>query len=863
MTRLIILLVFFLLVILESPFLGLGCVQADEKPPTSYWPSSLEDGTTVEWDDSVTSPKEFFGFEVGQRHLDHGKLVAYLKQIASESPRVEYSEYGQTHGGRPLLLLKISSLENLENIDTIRKAHRQLAKPEQSVDVETAKLPAVINMGYGVHGDEASASNCSVLVAHYLAAAKSKEIDTWLRNCVILLDPCLNPDGFNRFANWVNRYRGRIPNDDPQHAEHNQGWPSGRVNYYWFDLNRDWLPLEQPESRARMGWYHAWKPNVVLDFHEMGTRSTYFFQPGVPNRTNPLTPAKNVELTNRFGEYHAKALDRRGSLYYTKEGFDDFYMGKGSTYPDLHGAVGILFEQASARGHVQKNQDGRLTFHEAIGNHFETSLSSLRATSDLRAELLDFKRQFYQDSVEAARKQNKSAIVFDAPGNRTRIQNFASLLLRHDIDCFWNPEGKLLVPMEQPEYQFLKSLLSRKKNFKENIFYDVSTWTLPLAYNLKVSAHKGELDFEELTKAQIVVENAEAGKLDAQIAYLVRWDDDQACRLLAELLERDVNVKVATRSFASIVDDEDEPVEFEPGTLLIPMSVQEQQLSDINDVLSQGMQAGLTVHSAKTGLTPTGSDFGSNRFRTIKKPSIAMLVGKGVAQYDAGEIWHLLDVKNGMQVSMLDASNTAAVDLSSYETFLLPNGTYNRMSDADWEAIASRIKNGATAVSVGRSCSKVFDKLNAVEPAEAKEDKDENEKPTEKQLPFDSASKTKALKLISGSIFRVQIDRTHPLFFGYRGKSLPVFRNHGSFLEPSENPYANPAIYDAQKPHLSGYCSPENVEKFKTAASVVVRPIGKGRLIQISDNPNFRAFWHGTSRMYLNAIFFGDMTNPQ
>ena len=466
--------------------------QTDPKDvPTRYWPAD------VAFDPAVPTPSEVLGFEIGQRHLNHSQLVQYLQELADHSDRVTIEQYARTHGQRPLLLLTITSARNRQRLEEIRQQHRQLAQPAKAGQVDTSDLPAVINMGYGVHGDEPSATNCAPLVAHYLAAAQGEEIEKILDDCVILLDPSLNPDGFNRFANWTNAYRGRVPNPDAQHAEHNQNWPPGRVNYYWFDLNRDWLPAEHPESRGRLRNYHKWKPNVVLDFHEMGTNSTYFFQPGIPERTNPLTPLKNVELTNRFGAYHAKALDQRGSLYYTQERFDDFYMGKGSTYPDLHGAVGILFEQASSRGHVQRNDNGLLRFHETIANQFATSLSSLRATTDLREDLHSFKRDFYNESMKRARSSKVKTFIFSSPGNRTRLENFADVLLRHDIKCYWpeqqfavgkrsfDPRWTLLVPAIQPEYQFIKSLLMRRKSFKENVFYDVSSWTLPLAYDLE------------------------------------------------------------------------------------------------------------------------------------------------------------------------------------------------------------------------------------------------------------------------------------------------------------------------------------------------------------------------------------------
>lgn len=863
----------FLLTAILFSILGLQVfAQSDQKPeslPTSYWPKS------VSYSDAITPPKKFFGFEIGQRHLEHAQLVAYMQQLAKESDRIHLAQYGKTHGGRPLLLLTISSPKNLGRIQEIKKSHRQLANPKFSSDVDIANLPAVINMGYGVHGDEASATNCSALVAYYLAAATGDEIEKWLSNCLILLDPSLNPDGFNRFANWVNGYRGRIPNADPQHREHNQGWPSGRVNYYWFDLNRDWLPLEHPESRARMRWYHAWKPNVVLDFHEMGTDTTYFFQPGVPNRTNPFTPRKNIELTAKFGEYHGKALDQAGSFYFTQERFDDFYMGKGSTYPDLHGAVGILFEQASARGHVQKNQDGRLTFHKAIANHFVTSLSSLRATSDLRDDLLVYKRSFYRESLEQAGSQKKKYFVFSLPNNRTRLQTFAEVLLRHDIVCFWpkqdmQVEGKhllanqsLIVPVVQSEYRFLKSLLMRKKQFKENIFYDVSSWTLPLAYGLKQTVLRMNIDKENLVPAKLNAKSDFDFDFDpAAIAYIVRCDDDSSGRSLNRLLVNNVNVKVATRPFTAIVSKGDEAESFDSGSLLIQMSVAGNRPKLVGKLLDLAAKNGADVRNVYSGMTPEGVDLGSDRFRKLRKPSIVMPVGKGIAQYEAGEIWHLLDVKHGMQLTMLNSERFAKYDLRPYTTFVFPTGRYSQWNSADWEPISAELRNGATAIAFGSTCELVKNRLVANEEDQEDADKEIKNGQKEVQKRFDSAARTRALKLISGAIFQTRIDRSNPLYYGFPNDRLAVFRNHSKFLKPSDNPYCNPGIYDEENPHLAGYCSDENVEKFKKSASVVVVPHGKGRIVMISDNPNFRAYWHGTARVFVNAIFFGDFANP-
>ncbi len=305
-------------------------------------------GTENAYARKVPTPEAHLGFQIGSRHLYHHEVLSYCQQLAEHSPRVKLVEYARSHGQRPLIYLLITSPANHQKLDAIREQHLKLADPENSPSLELDSLPAVIWMGYGVHGNEPSATNAAPVVAYHLAAGKGKAITDLLENTVILLDPCLNPDGFERFAHWANNFRGNIANPDPQHREHRESSPTGRTNYYWFDLNRDWLPTQHPESQGRLAVYHQWLPNVVLDYHEMGGDSTYFFQPGVPTRMHPLTPASNLELTRRFAQYHANALDRLGSLYFTEERFDDYYMGKGSTYPDLHGAIGILFEQASA-----------------------------------------------------------------------------------------------------------------------------------------------------------------------------------------------------------------------------------------------------------------------------------------------------------------------------------------------------------------------------------------------------------------------------------------------------------------------------------------------------------------------------------
>ena len=874
-----------LFAVLSMMCAGTVDVQAQNTKPTSFWPEGIE------FDDSIPTPKQFFGFDVGFRHLAHAQVAGYVKLLAESSDRVTIEQYAQTHGGRPLLLLTITSQENRKRLGQIKKAHRQLTKPN-SAGVDISSLPAVINMGYGVHGDEPSATNCAPLVAYYLAAAKGPEVEKWLESCVILLDPSLNPDGFNRFANWANRYRGRVLNPDPQHAEHNQMWPPGRVNYYWFDLNRDWLPLVHPESKGRMNWYHKWKPNVVLDFHEMGTTSTFFFQPGIPERTNPMTPKRNQELTRKFGSYHAKALDERGSLYFTQERFDDFYMGKGSTYPDLHGSVGILFEQASSRGHVQRNQDGILKFHDTIANQFTTSLSSLRATSAMRKELLNFKKSFYQQALKMAEKQEVQTYVFTCEHNRTRLEEFARTLRRHDIECYWLKDDldygdrtfdstfSLVVPARQPEYRFLRSLLMRQTNFQENIFYDVSSWTLPLAYGLEQHGLKRTIDAANLEPMRIkpVLVDVTLEYSENDIAYLIDYRDDQAPTLLAKLLSAGIQVRTAKKSFT--VKDGDQSKSFGYGTLSVVVNTQKEKTKSIQRILNLGIERGAQVTAVKTGLSLSGPDLGSSNFPVIKKPNIAMLIGGRTSPYGAGQVWHLLDTQVNLPVTMIKSDRFPRTDLTEYTTLVMAEGG---LDAEQWEKIKEFADDGGTVIAIGSLAKSVESKLTNgdldadpsgngyINPevlrrrSNGVEAEDQNGTANERnsiQKPFDTASKERALKLISGAIFQTRIDTTHPLLYGFENESLPVFRSHAAFLTPSKNKYCNPLIYDADSPLMAGYCSAENVEKFKGSASVVVRRSGRGQFILMADNPNFRGFWKATSRVFLNAVYFGNLVNP-
>ena len=846
---------------------------AGEPPDLDYF---LPEGT--EYDPKIRPPAAVLGFEVGEWHVRHDQLVSYLRQLAEESERVAIHEYGETYERRPLLLLAISSPENLSRIGEIRENHLAAARNGQ-VTESAGERPVIVWLGYSVHGNEPSGSNAALLVAYHLAAALGPELDELLANSVILIDACTNPDGLNRFAGWANSHRGKNLVADPSHREHVEGWPSGRTNHYWFDLNRDWLLLTHPESRGRVEAYHRWLPNIVGDFHEMGSEATYFFQPGVPSRQNPRTPAKNLQLTSEIAKYHAQALDRIGSLYYTEEVFDDFYYGKGSTYPDVNGGIGILFEQASSRGHVREGKQGLLSFPFTIKNHFTTSLSTLRAAVGKRAELLAYQLEFTPTALADAKKDPLAAYVFGDAEDPVRTYHLLDILMRHRIDVRrlaqsvekdgmrFEPGTSYVVVLAQRQYRLIRSLFETTTTFEDYTFYDVSTWTLPLAFamphvGLAAAEFKESLAGEKIADLRFPV--GKTSDVEKPYAYLIEWAGYYAPRAAYYLLSRGVRVQVATRPFQAQVGGTARS--FAIGTLIVATGVQEDAGAELRTLMQEvSKRDGLDVHSVVSGLTPSGIDLGSPRVRSLKQPRPLLLVGTGVSTYEAGEVWHLLDYCFDVQLSLVDVSVFSKVDMRRYTHLILVDGNYSAFEKAARRRIRDWVSEGGVLLATrGGARWAVRRVLQDDGPEEKEAGRGESESPAGEKVATVAAKPTVYAefdaevnrKRVSGAIFEVHLDRTHPLGFGYRGSRLAVFRKGTKIMKLDADPFANVARY-TEKPLLSGYASAENQKMIAGTAAVIARRLGRGTVICIADNPNFRGYWYGTNKLFLNGLFFG------
>ena len=824
-------------------FISIGILQAQEKVDLSYY---LPQNTT--YNSNIPTPESIIGHEVGEWHVTHDKLVQYMYALANASDRITIEDRGKTFEDRPLLLLTITSPSNHQRIDTIREAH--LAATESN-STDVSNRPIVVYQGFSIHGNEASGSNAALAAAYYLAAAESNEVIDLLNNTVILFDPSFNPDGLQRFAYWANTNRSINLNPDPNDREYSEVWPGGRTNHYWFDMNRDWLPVQLPESRARIKTFHKWLPNILTDHHEMGTNSTFFFQPGIPSRTHPLTPKLNQELTKGIANYHAKALDKIGSLYYTEESFDDFYYGKGSTFPDINGGIGILFEQGSSRGHIQESENGILTFPFTIRNQFTAALSTLEAAHKMREDILNYQHSFYKNARTEASKQNGKAIVFGDEKDAAKTYHLAEILKRHKIKFHevkqdFTANGKrfkkgysYIVPKNQKNTRLIDAMFEKRTKFQDSLFYDISAWTFPLAFNLDyaegVSTNNAGAEVTNLQHKQ--------GNVQAlsNYAYLMEWHEYYTPRVLNKILGKGLRAKVAMKRFSMNNKD------YDYGTILIPVQNQKLNTNDLHQFLSGlAKDNHVQIDAVSTGLTE-GIDLGSRNFAALTQPKIALIVGDGIASYDAGEIWHLFDTRYDITVTKLDTKSIRRADLSRYNTIIVPN-TWGGINDANTKKIKTWVQNGGTLIAYRNS-------LNWVKSKELAKIEFKKVEVPAKNVTFEERGDFRGAQFIGGAIFNTKIDRSHPINFGYKNDELAMFRNTTLFMKPDKSSYNNPIKY-TKSPLLSGYISKPNLDSLATTVPLQIKGLGRGTVVAFTDNTNFRAFWYGTNKLLMNAIFF-------
>lgn len=814
------------------------------------------------YNNSIPTPEQYLGFQLGEQHVGWDQVVGYMKTLAQLSPRINYRETGRTYQHRPFIELTFSSPENIANIEKLKQEHHKITDVNESSKLNLDAMPVVTSLVYSIHGNEASGVNAAMAVAYHLAAAQGDEVDDLLRNSIILLTPGANPDGINRYASWVNSSRSFTNVSDTKSREFSEPWPSSRTNHYWIDCNRDLLMAQHPEGVNGLRNYFEWLPNVVVDLHEQGALRPYYFSPGHPKRTHPLTPQLNQDLTVAISAYTAKALDRIGTTYYSKEGYDDYYYGKGAAYGDAHGSVCLLYEQGSTRGHLRQTPSGEWTFGWTVRNQAHSSFATLQAAKEMRTKLLEYQRDYYKRTSQEAKKEPVQGYVFDTRGSKSVEYHFLENMANHNIDVYrlakdWqSPDNKsfskknaFVIPVDQKYSTMVKVLMEDCLEFSDSTFYDISTWTFPHAFNLRYAPAKSVAG---LTGEKVDAPRFAPGKMVGDVSpvgYVFENREYYAPKIAYELQRKGIRVSAASKPFTIEAADGRHKMGY--GTFQVLTHNQNMNAEELYAELKRlAEETGVTVYSAQTGLC-ADIDFGSPAFKPLEQPKVAMLVGRGAGIADSGEIWYLLDKRFQMRPVLIENPSLSESDLQKYNVLILANGVPSLTKDTE-TAIKNWVSTGGTLIATGKAA--LWAAKQGLIALKTK-DGDDKEEEGKGYKAFADKATASAGKYIDGVIMKCALDKTHPLGWGLDQSDIAVMKNNTIVFEKDKNPYVSPLHY-AAKPLLSGFLSAENEKRVKGEPAVMVKPLRSGKVIVFADDMNFRSYFFGTSKIFMNALFF-------
>ncbi|MSR74991.1 MAG: hypothetical protein EXS14_05945 [Planctomycetes bacterium] len=814
--------------------------------------------TAVVQAQAVPEFKALIGHTPGEQFTPQAALEVWVRAAAAASPRARLVEYGRTPEGRALLLVVVSAEANHEHMQELRTRHALLASGRADVDIaaNVQGLPAVVWLSYTVHGDEASGSEAALLVLRRLLTATDEETVRWLRDTIIIIDPCLNPDGRDRYVQWFRSVQGIAPDVDVHTAEHDQPWPGGRENHWYFDLNRDWAFATQPETRARLPHFVAWQPQVHADLHEMSYRSTYFFFPA-EKPINIHLPEHTMKWGRLFGEGNARAFDERGWPYYTAEDFDLFYPGYGDSWPSLHGAIGMTYEQAGGgrAGSAVRLPDGRvLTLADRAAHHELASYSTIATAATRRQELLTDYAMFRRTALEEGRTGAVRSFLL-APGQdpgaldalveTLQLQGisvqcastaFTAEKVKDALGGVVHDRtfevGTCIVDLAQPAQRLAKTLLEPRTVIRELFFYDISAWSLPLAHGVQVYESPVLPSVPLHMKDELLAPAGGCPEAAPKVGWLVRYGTRGAVEALVALLAEGVRVKSAHKEF--LLGDQF----FARGTLLLR---RDENAVDVRATLDRiGRKHHVVFMPVDSGFTAQGIDLGSVSITPIVPPRIALLGGEDFSETSFGATRHLLDEVLHAPLSVFTPDRFLAADHARYSAVVLPEG---RVSDKLKEALQRFARLGGVVVAMGDSAFALVPK------AEAAAGKPTPEAPRRRWIEEREAEERRLQQ--PGSVFRVELDPAHPLSFGYRSE-LSAFKAGVRALDPALAGTHVALFKEAAE--VSGYVAPEHAKALGGRAYATVLDEGQGAIVLFADDPNFRGAWRGLTRMFMNAV---------
>jgi hypothetical protein len=800
---------------------------------------------------NIQSPKEFLGYELGKQFTRHHRVVDYFTYVSTQLDNVLLEKYGETNERRPLYVSYISSKKNIENIEQIR--HNNLGqtglKPASINDI------AIVWLSYNVHGNEASSTEASMQTLYELVTTKKDQLE----NTLVIIDPCINPDGRDRYANWYNQVKSEPYNTDQNAKEHREPWPGGRANHYLFDLNRDWAWATQIESTQRLKIYNKWMPHVHVDFHEQSMNNPYYFAPAAEPFHEIITDWQR-NFQTQIGKNHARYFDKNGWLYFTKESFDLLYPSYGDTYPTYMGAIGMTYEQAGGgMGGLGVDTDHgyELTLVDRVAHHKTTGLSTVEIASKNAITLnTEFKKFFDTGSFKY-----KSYVLKNE--NKDKTTRLLALLDKHQIDYEFTNKGlvkgynyltqqesrmsvntkDLVIHTQQPKGKMVKVLFEPNAKLTDSLTYDITAWSLPYAHGFKAIASTTKVS----SRKDVMVDTANNGIDQNAYAYLSKWNSLEDASFLAALLQADVRVRFSEKDFTI------EGNSYAKGTLIILRGDNKTNKGFDKQITSIAQNNNRKLTPVQTGFVSSGKDFGSSSVNPINKQKVAVISGKGTSSLSFGEIWHFFETQLHYPLTALDTDYINRVDLDEYDVLIIPNGYYSTiLNKSGLEKINNFAQAGGTVIAIGTALRSFVNKegfaLKSKKPTEGKENKTAN------LTAYEDTRRNRANTLITGAIFKSKVDSSHPLAFGYDDVYFSLKLNNASYAYLQNG--SNVAYFNKSATNLAGFAGKKALKNIPESLLFGEERKGSGSIIYMVDNPLFRSFWDNGKLFFVNAIFF-------
>ena len=821
----------------------------------------------------LLTPDQFLGYRLGTQFTPHAELLRYVAHVATHTPgRMKLVRYGSTYERRPLEVLEITSADNFGHLDDVRHNNLRLAGLESGSSQR--QQPAVCWLSYNVHGNEAVSSEAVMQVLYDLANPQDQQMQNWLKNTVVIIDPCVNPDGHDRYVNWYNRVRNQSPNAEPDSWEHHEPWPGGRFNHYYFDLNRDWAWQTQQETRQRILLYNEWLPAVHADFHEMGPNNTYYFSPAAKPYHADITPWQR-KFQGILGDYNKVAFDKNNWLYFTREIYDLYAPTYGDTWPSFNGAIGMTYEQGGggAGGLAYTRLDGdTLTLAQRIAHHHAASRATIQATAERHDDLLREFQAYFSNAKTKPQGEYKT-YVLAADNDPGQLRSLTQYLTRNQISFGFAPKrlktrgfnytsgrtesveiepNDLVVSMYQPKSTLVKVLFEPHPQLEDSLTYDITSWALPYAFGVRAYALSGRLDASGEAPKPATVKGSTAAA-ERPYAYLARWNNLQDVRFLSRLLQQKVKVRYAEKAFES------EGQQYAPGTLIITRTGNEGLGARFDQLVrAQADSVGTVVTAVKSGFSTSGRDLGSGTVHFVKQPNVAVVAGPGVDATAFGEVWHFFEQQLGYPLTVLGTDYLSKVSMQKFDVLILPNGSYNDIySDRNLENLKAWVRDGGRLIAMEGAAKFLANKKDFLLKTKAVDSvaikKDEKANPYKFLRRYGNSEREEAEDAVQGSIYRVQLDNTHPLAFGYGDTYFALVRNPLNYRFIGKGGWNVGVI--RKDSYSAGFTGTKARKELMDTFVVGTQNLGRGEVVYLGDNPLFRAFWQGGKLLFGNAVF--------